>query len=226
MAQKFNIAVQERTVFGKKNRALRDEALIPGVVYGQGEPNINVSIPLGSFQKLFSAAGESSLVDLTVGTGTPFVVLIHDIQRQPVTGDFEHVDFYRVNMKKTLTVTVPFVFDGESPAVKEQGGVLVKALDHATIECLPSALVHELRVDIAVLANINDALHVKDIPMPEGVTVMNDPETVVVAVHPPRKEEEETPVVVADVSTVEVEKKGKTEEAASEEAKVGSGEKK
>jgi len=217
MAQKFSLAVQQRTVFGKKNKGLRSEGIIPGVVYGQGKKNIDVAITLGQFQKLFNAAGESSLVDLSVGDAAPFVVLIHDVQRQPVTGDIEHVDFYRVNMKKTLTATVALAFSGESPAVKEQGGVLVKALDHVEIECLPSDLVHELTVDLGVLANIDDALHVKDVPTPNGVAITNDPETVVVAVHPPRKEEEETPVVAADVSEVEVEKKGKTEDAEGEE---------
>jgi len=215
MASTYNLAVQVRTVFGKKADKLRDQDLIPGVVYGQNSENISISVPAREFKKVFQAAGESSLIDLKIGDKDS-TVLVHDIQRDPITGEFIHVDFYRVSMTKKLTAVTPLVFTGESKAVKELGAILLKSLDHVTIECLPKDLVHEIVIDLNQLENIDDSVRLSGIVVPDGVTIIGESGTVVVSVQPPRKLEDiaadEATTPTADVSAVEVEKKGKKEE--------------
>ena len=211
----YSLQVATRTLVGKKNKLLRGQGLIPGVVYGHGETNRSVEIKKVPFEKLFQSAGESSLVDLNIDEDASLKVLIHDIQRHPVTGQIIHVDFYQVKMTEKLTADVPLVFIGEAKAVKELGGVLVKTLDHVKVECLPQDLVHELKVNLSSLETFDDAIHVKDIVVPTGINVLSSIDDMVVSVQPPRTEEEakiegaEAPV---DVSEVEVEKEKKDKE--------------
>lgn len=213
MAARQTIAVRTRTVFGKHNAKLRTDGLIPAVVYGQGSDSLSIEMPAGVFEKLFSQVGESTLIDLIVDEQAPAVVLVREVQRDPVRDTINHVDFYRVNMKKPIRVTVPIVYTGEAPAVKEHGGVLVRAIDHVTVQCLPADLVHEVVVDLSILATIDDTIRLGTLVRAHGITIDGDPEAVVVTVQPPRAEEVIIVAVEADVSKIAVEKKGKGEEA-------------
>ncbi len=203
-----------RTVVGKKTEALRAEGNIPAVVYGHGETNRNITLSRSIFEKVLQKAGESSLLDLVVDSGTPLSVLIQDVQRDPLTGSPLHVDFYLVNMTEKLTTEIPLVYIGESPAVKSLGGILVKTLDHLKVECLPQDLVPEITVDLGVLNTFEDAIHVKDLAIPNGITSLIPLDEAVVRVQPPRDEEVVTAAAptAEDVAKVEVAKKGKKEE--------------
>jgi len=187
---KHSIQVSSRTLLGKKNRLLREQSLIPGVIYGHGESNHIVAVKRVAFEKLFQAAGESSLVDLNLDCCAAFKVLIHDIQRHPLSGQIIHIDFYKVKMTEKLTTDIPLVFVGESKAVKELGGILVKTLDHVKVECLPQDLVHELTVDLSSINTFDDAIHVSDLSLPSGLKVLTHGEEAIARVQPPRTEEE------------------------------------
>jgi len=208
MATPLALRATERTIVGKKNRTLRATAVIPGVVYGHGQATQLVALPRGAFQKVFGAAGESSLVDLHVDDAPVRKVLIHDVQHDPLTGEPMHVDFYLVNMAEKLTAEVPLIFVGESPAVKELGGVLVRALDHVKVECLPQDLIHELSVDLSTLKTFDDVIRVSDLTAPTGVTILAHRDEVVTKVQAPRAEEEAVKVEAAPeaeaVAAVEV----------------------
>ncbi len=212
----IQLTATARTVTGKKVRDLRNASLVPGVVYGHGFENKNVAVSLVPFEKVLAKAGESTLVDLVVDDATPFKVLIHEVQRDPVTSVPRHVDFFHVSMTEKLSTHIPIVFIGESKAVKELGGTLVKTLDAVAVECLPQDLVHELSVDLASLENFDDALRVADLKVPAGIEITSDPEEMIVTVKAPRTEEEiaadETVTAEVKVEDVEVEKKGKKEE--------------
>lgn len=212
------LAAVSRTITGKKTRELRAQSLVPAVMYGRGQETRLLTVPSGVFKKVFQAAGESTLVDLSVDNGAPVKVLIHEVQRDAVTGDIEHVDFYQVNMTEKLETTIPLTFVGEAKAVKELGGVFVKVMDHVPVTCLPQDLVHEIEVDISKLATFEDALHIKDVAAPKGIEITSDPEEVIALVQA-IKEEVETPAEPVDVSQVEVEKKGKKEEEGADAAK-------
>jgi large subunit ribosomal protein L25 len=165
------------------------------------------------FEKAFKIAGESSIVQLT-GLGPTIQTLIHEVDVHPVTGVPRHADFYAIEKGAKVEVAVPLVFVGESPAVKA-GANLVKVLHELEIEADPINLPQEIEVDLALLINLGDQIHARDIRLPAGVRLMIDPEEVVILVQEVEEEAEET--ASSDLSGIEVEKKGK-EEAAADDA--------
>lgn len=184
------LAATSRAVVGKKVEQLRRQRQIPGVMYGHGLPSVSLGIDSLAFQKVWRQAGSSSLVDLTVDQKPPVKVLIHDTQHHPTTSAVLHVDFYRVKMSEKLQTDIELNFVGQSPAVKEQGGIFVRSLDKVKVECLPADLVHAIDVDISSLKKFEDRLHVRDIIVPQGVTILGKPDEVVASVMPPRSESE------------------------------------
>ena len=223
----LSLNVKSRTITGGKVNALRQEGLIPAVVYGHGLKNQNIVVPAIEFNKLFKEAGESSLVDLKVDDKKPIQVLIHDLQYDPIKNNIEHIDFYQVNVSEKITAEVKLKFIGESPAVKGQGGILVTPITKIKIECLPKDLMHELEIDISSLKTFDNIVRIKDLTVPVGIKVLVATDQVVALVEAPRSEEElkqleEKPEEkVGEIKTVKEEKPKEegAEEGASEEAK-------
>ena len=120
----------------------------------------------------------------------PTKVIIQDIQRHPLSNAIIHADLHQVKMTEKLRAEIMLHFVGESVAVKELGGVLVKNLDHIKVETLPADLVSEIAVEISSLKTFDDVIHVKDLAVPKGITVLDKEDEVVVLVTPPRSEEE------------------------------------
>lgn len=208
MAEQYVLSVELRDQGGRHgSESLRATGFIPGVLYGHGVDSSNVQIKSTVFAKLFSAAGESSLVDVVVGNAAPVKALIHEVQYDPLSHEVTHVDFYQVNMNEEIHAEVELVFEGVAPAVKELGGTLVKNMSHVEIKCLPANLLHDLKVDITALATFDDTVRVSDLSIPEGVDVLDDSESVIALVEAPRTEEELKALeeeVVEDVADVEV----------------------
>lgn len=176
--------------------------MIPAVIYGSGIETFSLAVKRPEFEKVYSKSGESGLVSLKLEDGREMPVIIKDIQFDALKHRAIHVDFYKVNMSEKVTADTTLNFIGESPAVKSQGGIVVEHLDQLEVECLPADLVQKIDIDVSVLVNIGDSIYVKDIVMPKGVTVKNDPEEIVVHVIEPNKVVEEVPVV-AEVAPVE-----------------------
>lgn len=179
------------------------------VVYGATKESLSLSIDARDFMKVWDEAGESTVVTLETPEGEK-QALIHDVAFHPVSGAPLHVDFYAIDANKPVTVTIPVVFEGVSPAVKSLGGVLVKVLHEIEIEVLPKDLPHNLTVDLSKLESLDSRILVKDIVLPGSAKTNTSPEEVVALVAVPKEEVEE--VVAPDLSAIEVEKKGKTEE--------------
>lgn len=194
--------------------AVRTQGLVPAVVYGAGTPSTSLSVPAQQFIKVFKEAGESEIVTLEL-EGKKLNVLIHEVQWHPVKDTAIHVDFYVVDMNKEIEVTVPIEFTGVSEAVK-RGGVLVKVLHELEIKSMPNNLPHEISIDISVLENLNDQIHIKDLKMPAGVEVLNDENEVICLVEAAGDEEVDESSTEIDLSKIEVEKKGKKEDANAE----------
>jgi len=193
---------------------LRHSGSIPGVVYGAHHESTPISIVAVAFEKILKEAGEATIVSLA-GLGEPLPTLIHEVDLDPITNHPRHVDFYAVTKGEKVEVAIPIVFIGISPAV-EEGANLVKVLHEIEVEADPMNLPHAFEVDISVLKIINDKIHVKDIKLPVGVALMTEPEEVIALVQEVVEEKEEV-VAPADISSIEVEKKGKDEEAAPSE---------
>lgn len=216
---KIQLKATERDV--KANmRKIRLTGVIPAVLYGHNVKNQALSINLGEFEKVLRKAGESTIIDLVTADGTPHPVLIQEVQIHYLTSRPIHADFYQVSMTQKLKTKVVLEFSGESKAVKELGGVLVKNLNEVEVECLPGDLPHSIPVNISVLTELNSAIHVKDLKVSDKVRVMASGDDVVATIQPPREVEADLSApVVEDVSKVE----GAAEEkpAAETDAKAG-----
>lgn len=196
--------------------AVRRAGLIPAVFYGRKEKSTPISVPQKDFIKVWKVAGESSIITLAGADKDEKQVLIQEVSRDAVTGVPIHVDFYAIEKDKKLKVNVPIEFIGVSPAVKDLGGILVKVMHEFEVEALPKDLPHNVTVDISSLVALDSQISVKDISLPKTVTAMASPDEIIAAVSV-AKDEPVEPAAPIDLSTIEVEKKGK-------EAKEGEGE--
>jgi len=172
---------------------------VPCVLYGNEVQNTQVECVSMELTKAFTKAGENTLVDLDID-GKKVPVLFHELQYDPITGRITHVDFYAVNLKKEIEAPVPIRLTGESLAVKEFAAVIVTVQNHVTVRCLPMALPRDIEVSLASLAQLHAAVKVSDLVTPAGVTILDNPETVLVIAQEQRKEEE---VVAAPAATAE-----------------------
>ncbi len=208
----LSLQAESRIQFGKQLKQLRAQGKMPLVAYGKKGALGSYTVSLADFKKVFAQAGESTVVSLATPEGE-HDALIHDIAYDPVTTDPVHADLYVIEKGQKVRVKVPIEFTGTSAAVKSLAGVLVKVLQELEVEAEPRNLPHNLVADISKLATFDDQIHAKDITLPTGVTLIEDAEAVIALVQEPKEEKEED-VVPVDLSTIEVEKKGKKEEEA------------
>jgi len=214
------LKVSMRQETGKANSDLRNQDILPGVVYGHGFKTLSLSLPYSEFEKVFRKVGESSLFDLAIDGGETFKVIIADIQKDSVTDKFIHVDFHKVRMDEKITAEIPLHFIGEAPAVKELGGVLVKALDSLEISALPTDLIDSIEVDLSSLKTFDDVIRVKDLSVGDKIEIGQEPEAAIALVEQPRAEVEETPTESAEEKLAEVEKSESAEEKSAEGEKT------
>lgn len=205
--ERIELQAQKRESVGKALKSLRKEGFLPSVVYGHNFEAIPIQIKYKDFEKVFKAAGESTLINLKIGDKEEPIV-IKDIQKDPVSDKIIHADFYRVNLKEKIKAKVPLVIVGESEAVRN-GGILVKTVNELEVEALPQDLPHELQVDISGLRNFGDHVQIKDILISDEVKVEANLEDIVALVQEPRKEEvvEAAPPSVEEVEVIKKEEK-------------------
>lgn len=227
--EKIKLAARPREERGRKVNKGRRAGLIPAVIYGKDLDPQSLWVNALDFRRLLKKFGESIIIDLEIDEKSGCNVLIHELQQNTLTGKYAHIDFYQVKMDEKVETEVELILTGESPAVKELGGILVKSLDKIPIQCLPSDLPSHVNVDITSIATFENHIYVKDLEIPHGVELKIDPETVVVLVTPPRSEEELSQLeekVEEDVTKVEgVIKPEAIEEEAAPEAEKEAGEK-
>ncbi len=217
------IDVEERGPGKNESRRLRRDGRIPGVVYGGDRPAVSISVdPRRIGEVLSSASGSNTLFTLRLGGSEDKkrVVMIREVQRDPVRDRLIHADFVRIDLKKEITVDVRLHPVGIPAGVRNDGGIMDFVHREVEVSCLPGDIPASLDVDVAGLG-LNQHLSAKDIRMPERVRLVSDPETVIVVVALPKAEEvpapEEAAAAAAEApAEPEVIKKGK--EAAEVEA--------
>ena len=189
---------------------LKKEAKMPAVFYGKKTESTPISILKKDFIAVWKKAGESGVVSIKTEKGT-VDTLIQAVDVDPVTDIPRHADFYVFEKGKKVEVSVPLEFVGVSPAVKDLGGLLVKSLHDLKISADPQNIPHTIDVDISSLVDFSSQILASQIKLPSGVDLIENPEEVVASASAPREElvEESAPV---DLSSIEVEKKGKKEE--------------
>jgi len=213
----MDLAVETREKLGKKVKSLRREGLIPAELYGHGVKNLHLTVSAREFLKVFKEAGENTIVNLQIQGGEK-PVLIHEIKTNYLNGEIEHIDFYEVRLDEKIRAKIPLEFTGEAPAQKSKGGVLNKVMLEIEVEALPQDLPHRFTLSLEGLDDLNKGLYVKDIKVSPNVKILVDPETVVVTVTEPIKEEEKAEAV-PDVAAVKVEVEEKKAERVAEMTK-------
>ncbi len=210
----LELKAEPRTIFGKKVKSLRQAGFIPAVLYGHAKKPISVTVNAKEFDKTFKQAGETTLLSLVVG-GSKRNVFIHDLEKDPLKGLVIHVDFFEVRMDEKIKAKVPFIFIGESPAVKADGGVLVHAMHEVEIEALPQNLPKEIAVDISSLKTFEDKIRVEDLAIGDNIKILTNFDETIVLVSPPRSDKEMEELEVKPAETVaEVKVVGEEEKAA------------
>jgi large subunit ribosomal protein L25 len=198
-------------------RAMRRSGRVPAVAYGDNEAPIALSVDEKSVLAILkSERGRNSLINLKIGESA-HPVLLKEIQRHPITRSLRHVDFYRISLKQKIETTVPVHVKGEAPGVKLGGGILEHVLRDLKVRCLATEIPSSVDADVSAL-QVNQGIKAKDLPLPNGVELLIDPEAVIVNIVPPTILEE-TPAPGAAAAAApgaapepEVIKKGKTDE--------------
>jgi large subunit ribosomal protein L25 len=170
-------------------RKLKKQGYVPAIMYGKDmTENIPLAVEYTKLQKLLQKYGRNVLLNVVVN-GTTHTALIKEIQEDTLKGKIIHLDFQRVSMYEEIEATVPLRFEGIG-LIESKGGIVQHQLWELTVESLPDKIPQEIVVDLSHLG-IGDTLFVKDIPVPEGVKVLDDPEEVVVSILVPKETAEE-----------------------------------
>lgn len=204
---RIELKTQTRTTRGKKVKQLRANKLIPAVVYSADLPTRAIQVQERLLYQTLQSAGSTTLIDLFVdGEPEPYMVLAREVQRDVLTGNLLHVDFYQVRLTEKVKTTPRLEFVGESPLDGSSHAVIIYNMNEIEVECLPTDLIRSIPVDLTTLQNVDDSIFVSDLPVPSGVTVLADPDDVVVSVVPIRMAlaEEEEEVEGLEVEGVEV----------------------
>jgi large subunit ribosomal protein L25 len=190
-SDRVKLVVSERTALGSaESRRLRRDGRIPGVLYGHSAP---VAISVGERElrsALTTPAGSHAVLDLAIDGGRSHSAILKDYQRDKVRGQIIHIDLQEVRLDEVIHTSVAVSLVGDAAGVK-LGGVLTQALNEVSIEALPLAVPQGLEVDVSAL-EIGESLHLSDISLPEGVTLLDDPEAVLASVIHQTREVEET----------------------------------
>jgi len=218
----IELIAHKRDLLGKKVRLLRREGITPVNLYGHGLESTSLQIETPALKKALAQAGRTSLVHLKVGSAKrPHIAIVRGIQRDPVKGELLHVDFYQVRMDEKLKIAVPLVLMGKAPAVKDLGGILVQEMGSIEVECLPADMPRSIEADISGLVQLDQAVHVKDLHVGDGVTILADPGKVVAKIARLRVEVVEAvaaPAAEAEAEVEEEEEEAKAEEKAPAES--------
>jgi len=215
----IELSATTRNVLGKKVRFLRRQGITPANLYGHNVQSAALQIDTVDIKHTLAKAGKSSLVALKVDDAKkPKMVVIREIQREPLTGDLLHVDLYQVEMAQKIKLEVPLLFTGEASAVKDRGGILVQNMNSIEVECLPANMPHNIVVDLTVLEEIDQAVHVKDLAVIEGVTILTEPEQSIVQIARSKVEVEIAEEVAAAEEEAEAEAEVEGEKVEAPEA--------
>jgi large subunit ribosomal protein L25 len=204
-----------RSVTGKQVRRLRREGLLPAVLYGHKFEPMAISLNAHDTALALSGLSQSALVTIELD-GKEYPALVRERQKNYIRNEFIHIDFQVVSRTEKLRTNVSIELHGVSPAVKDFNGVVVSGVTQVEVECLPQDLPERIVLDITKLVNIGDGIYVRDLVLPEGVTIHQPPEEMIVMISAPEQEIEVEVEEVELATEPEVIEKGKKEEEPSD----------
>lgn len=204
--EQLKLQATPRTVIGKQVKQLRRAGLLPGIIYGSSIEPLAVQFDAQEARSVANQAGSSSLINVYVaGIPVPYSVIIRDVQWDYLKRVLIHLDLQALSMTEKVRIQISINLVGTAHAVEELGGVLLHLVNEIDVECLPSALVPAIDVDISGLTQIGDSISVKDIVVPEGIEILTDAEETVVQISAVVEEVEEVEEVVTELEAGEVE---------------------
>ena len=199
--EQIELEAANREILGKKVRFLRRQGITPVHLFGHGIKSMALQCDTAQLHRVLAEAGQTRLISLKLDNEKrPRNVVVREVQIEPRTGESLHVDFYQVKMAEQVKVEVPVVLVGEAPALRSKENTLVQGLSTLSVECLPAKIPDSVELDLTSLTESDQAMRVKDIELDEWVTVLNDPEVVVVRISTRHVEE----AVVAEEEVAEV----------------------
>jgi large subunit ribosomal protein L25 len=198
--EQIELQANDRNILGKGVGFLRGQGITPVHLFGHGLKSLVLQCETTKLERSLAQAGETRLITLKVNhekMARP--VLVREVQRESLTGKLLHVDFYQVKMEEKLEVEIPIVLVGEAPALEAKNNTLLRGLNTLTVECLPGKIPASLEVNVGSLTEPGQAIRVKDIAVSPDITILSDPEQVVVTVIAPPEEKIEEKVVAEEV---------------------------
>lgn len=183
----ITLKVEQREETGRRARKAAN-GRVPAVMYGHGFEAQNVWVDPVVFARVFEQAGTSTVISVEAGKEKAVQALIHDYQVDPISNQITHIDLFHVRMDEKVDTQIPFVFVGESEAVKTHGGTL-STMESVNVRALPGDLVHEITIDISELKTFDDRITVEDVDVAEGIEILDDPHAPVASVIAPRVQE-------------------------------------
>lgn len=224
MSKDITLVAQKREVFGKKTNALRNDGLTPAVVHERGKDSLHIAVVALDLKKAFAAAGKHHPIKLDVD-GKKYTTIIKEVVNAPASNKILHSVFQAVKADEKVTAEIPLKLVGEIPAEKASLLVL-KNLEHVTVEALPGDLIDVVEADASSLAEVGDRLHVSDLKLPASITLKTEPEQVIATVEMPKDQIAEADAALAEQAEQEgTVSEGEEGEAPAEEAKSADGEK-
>ncbi|BAQ35165.1 50S ribosomal protein L25/general stress protein Ctc [Dehalococcoides sp. THU3] len=208
----ISLALNSRQIFGNKNKLLRAQGLTPVHIFGHGLPSLALQANTLELESTINRAGSSHLVNIKLDTDKKTrKAFIREIQRHPIKGYLQHVDFYQINLKEKVTAEIPIHFSGESLLLKEKGHKLTAPFTHLTVEALPDDLPPEIHIDLSQFDTLEKDLYIKDIILPGKARILNEPDLLVAKVSEIHLKVE-TPVAASLPEAPEVKPVAHTEE--------------
>ena len=212
----MQLNASKRETTGKATRRLRREGRLPAVVYGQRAAAASIELDTHEFARVYARSGKTQLIDLVVGSGRPNKVLVKEVQASPRYGTLLHVDFHQVSLRERLQVDVPVAITGEAEPARDGEADVLQVLHNLKVECVPTKIPEFIEVDISGLAEVDAAVRVADLTLPEGVTAVADPEDVIVKLTARRVAVEEEAAAAPAEAAEEAEPEAAAEETPEE----------
>jgi large subunit ribosomal protein L25 len=209
----LNIKAAKRDIVGKKTRFLRRQGITPAHIFGHGIKSLALQCDTAKLQRIIAQGGTTRLIDINIeDEKKPRSAFIREIQRDSVSGQLLHVDFYQIKKTEKITADIPIVLMGEAPATKSKENMIEQLLTHLGVSCLPDKIPPQIEVDLSSLEEAGQAIHVSDIVLNADVTVTTDPEQPVVKISQIK--------VVVEKEEVAVEAEAEEAEAVAEAAEA------
>ncbi len=176
----MELSANTREILGKKVKVLRRQGITPVHLYGHSVTPVPLQCDTAELKRILARTGTTGLIDLKLDTAKrPRNVMIREVQIEPRSGELLHVDFYQVRMEEKIRVEVPIIMVGEAPALKLKENFLTHELTSLTVECLPDEIPSRVELDLSSLEEAEQTIHVKDLSLAEGITVLTNPEQMI-----------------------------------------------